>query len=152
MRRQERQIRTEPSKLTDIDLSGLQLGERLTVYRGSDAYITGPQAAGLVGEAIVSEVTHKRALLNLNSTMYRLRFSDNRICRIPNGEPTMMYVHARGGRPTVTGYFTDDEYVLVKTLLEEEAYNPKSAKTRRSALRALERMSYHDRLCADGGR
>jgi hypothetical protein len=62
----------------------------------------------------------------------------------------MLYVHARGGRPTVTAYFTDDEYELVKKLLREEADSVGGlgalAYTRRQriARRALERMQWHD--------
>jgi hypothetical protein len=147
-------------KLTDIDLADLQIGEHLTIYRGSSAFLTGPRAAGYVGDATVTRVTNRSALTEMSPEsrdhqgdrfkgphVLRLRFSDQRICRIPNGEPTMLYVHARSGRPTVTAYFTDDEYVLVKKLLAEEAQTPASPKTHRISLRALERMEYHDRLC-----
>jgi hypothetical protein len=147
----------EISKLTDIDLSNLQIGEKLILYRGSNAFLSGPCAAGYVGEATVLEVQGRSAILQMPSenrlrggnsiiNEYRLRFSDSRICRIPNGEPTMLYVHARSGRPTVTAYFTDDEYTLVQTLLYEEAATPHSLRTGRHAKTALERMAYHDNL------
>ena len=143
-------------KLTDIDLSELQLGERLTIYRGSAAFLTGPQAAGYVGDAIVTGVKRKSAILYLEPEgrprrIYRLRFKDARICRVPNGEPTMLYVHARGGRPTVTAYFTDAEYVLVKGLLAEEM-SDRTSRRWRTAASALERMQFHDNLRSNGGR
>lgn len=153
-------------KLTEIDLSELQLGEKLTIYRGSSAFLTGPGAAGYVGDATVLEVRKKSAILSLavrhyataNQTYfkvrtYRLRFKDARICRIPNGEVTELYVHARGGRPTVTAYFTDGEYALVKRLLGE-AINDHvlASRGRRWAANALERMAFHDGLRANGGR
>jgi hypothetical protein len=144
-------------RLTNIDLTGLQLGEKLTIYRGSSAFLTGPGAAGYVGDATVVEIRKKSAILSVPKAddrefIYRLRFKDARICRVPNGEPTMLYVHARGGRPTVTAYFTDDEYLLVKMLLAEEAQTPYSPKTHRISLRALERMEFHDDLRVNGGR
>ena len=154
-------------KLTDIDLSELQLGERLTIYRGSAAFLTGPQAAGYVGDAIVTGVKRKSAILYLEPEgrprrIYRLRFKDARICRVPNGEPTMLYVHARGGRPTVTAYFTDAEYALVKVLLSEELIpapaiiagfaNAHAVRRSRTARAALDRMEFHDNLRSNGGR
>ncbi len=144
-------------KLTEIDLSELQLGEKLTIYRGSNAFLTGPGAAGYVGDATVVEVRKKSALLSLpkagDEFIYRLRFKDARICRIPNGDETMMYVHARGGRPTVTAYFAEGEYELVKRLLAE-AINDHSLtnRGRRLAANALERMAFHDNLRNNGGR
>ena len=157
---------TEVQKLTDIDLSDLQMGEKLTIYRGSGAFLTGPAAAGYVGEATVVEVKKRRALLSIpkagDEFIYRLRFKDMRICRIPNGEPTALYVHARGGRPTVTAYFTDDEYALVKALLLEEVLPPQailsvttsviSTRKHRIARSALDRMAFHDNLRTNGGR
>lgn len=145
-------------KLTDIDLSNLQMGERLTIYRGSGAFLTGPYAAGLVGEATVVEVKKKSAIIRMPDTnrgrtprgerVYRLRLRDGRICRIPNGEETMLYVHARGGRPTVTVYFTDDEYQVVKNLLREEVETPYSYTTARRAQTALDRMEFHEQARA----
>lgn len=143
-------MRIEPEKLTNIDLSELQIGERLTIYRGSGAFLTGPQAAGYAGEAIVKKVQRRSALIDMDGRSYRLRFKDDRICRIPNGEATMLYVHARGGRPTTTVYLAGEEYILVKGLLAEEANAPASPKTHRLALRALERMEYHERLANRG--
>lgn len=153
-------------KLTEIDLSELQLGEKLTIYRGSNAFLTGPGAAGYVGDATVVEVRKKSALLSIPKVegefIYRLRFKDARICRIPNGETTMLYVHARGGRPTVTAYFTDEEYNLIKGILRDEVIPyqavmggyTSSATMRRSriARSALDRMEFHDNLRANGGR
>lgn len=144
-------------KLTEIDLSELQLGEKLTIYRGSSAFLTGPGAAGYVGDATVVEVKRKSAILSLEANgnlwrVYRLRFKDSRICRIPNGEPTMLYVHARGGRPTTTAYFTDIEYRLVKSLLEEERATPSFRTHSRHAASALDRMAFHDNLRSSGGR
>ena len=139
----------EVQKLTEIDLSDLQIGEKLIVYRGSNAFLTGPGAAGYVGEATVVEVKRRSALLSLpkagDEFIYRLRFKDWRICRVPNGEPTMLYVHARSGRPTVTAYFTDDEYVLVKALLAEEM-SDRNSRRWRTASNALARMAFHDDL------
>lgn len=139
----------EVQKLTDIDLTELQIGEKLTIYRGSSAFLTGPGAAGYVGEATVTEIKKRSALIFLTgralSTTYRLRFKDARICRIPNGEPTMLYVHARTGRPTVTAYFTENEYELVKALLVQEVATGSPRKQRLSR-QALERMHYHERL------
>jgi hypothetical protein len=153
-------IRTEPDKLTNIDLSDLQIGEWLTIYRGSGAFLTGPKAAGYVGDALVTEIQRRSAIIQMPdinelrqgndfSREYRLRFKDGRICRTPNGQATMLYVHARGGRPTVTAYFSGDEYVLVKGLLAEETATPKSPRTHRLALRALERMEFHEELASD---
>ena len=146
-------------KLTEIDLSELQLGEKLTIYRGSNAFLTGPGAAGYVGEAIVTGVKKKSAILYLEPEgrprrIYRLRFKDARICRVPNGEVTELYVHARGGRPTVTAYFTDAEYRLVRSFLAEEATllgHQLHGRNARTALSALERMDFHDGLRANGG-
>lgn len=148
-------------KLTDIDLTELQIGERLTIYRGSSAFLTGPGAAGYVGEATVLEVRKRSALIQVDrlwystasetqykSIVYRLRFKDGRICRLPNGEVTMLYVHARGGRPTVTAYFTKAEYLLIKRLLADELDNPFTRSTSRHARSALERMEFHDDLRA----
>ena len=153
-------------KLTEIDLSDLQIGERLTIYRGSSAFLTGPSAAGYVGDATVVEVKKRSALLSIpkagDEFIYRLRFRDSRICRIPNGETTMLYVHARTGRPTVTAYFTEEEYALVKDALIDQVIPPQAvvagfatARTiRRSrvANAALERMRFHDELRSSGGR
>lgn len=149
-------MRGEVQKLTEIDLSELQIGEKLTIYRGSAAFLTGPAAAGYVGEAEVVEVKRRSALLTIQKDpdrdfVYRLRFKDARICRVPNGEPTMLYVHARSGRPTVTAYFTMDEYLLVRKLLAEEAGAPATTKSHRVSLSALERMEFHDRLRENGG-
>lgn len=152
---------SEIQKLTEIDLTGLQIGEKLIIYRGSSSFLTGPGAAGYVGEATVTEVKKRSALLQVErrqystanrtyykTLVYRLRFKDARICRIPNGEPTMLYVHARSGRPTITAYFTFDEYLLVKKLLGEEAETPATPKSHRIALNALDRMAFHDSLRA----
>lgn len=146
-------------KLTEIDLSELQLGEKLTIYRGSRAFLTGPGAAGYAGEATVLHVMKRSTLIELvkdghPNRVYRLRHKDSRICRVPNGESTMLYVHARGGRPTVTAYFTDDEYELVKTLLAEEVITTVFTLSRRQriARRALERMVFHDNLRNNVGR
>lgn len=152
-----RRIRTEPDRLTDIDLDELQIGERLVIYRGSPAFLTGPLAAGYVGDATVIEVQRRSAIIqmpdenNLRQGFpfireYRLRFRDKRICRVPSGEATMLYVHARRGRPVTTAYFTNDEYALVKKLLAEEALAPASPKTHRLSHNALERMDFHDNL------
>ena len=144
-------------RLTDIDLSELMMGERLTVYRGSSSFLTGPGAAGYVGDATVLEVGKRSALLQLKDDdsaavrQYRLRFRDGRICRIPNGETTMLYVHARGGRPTQTAYFTDDEYDLVKRLLVDEL-DSGTRSSRRHAKGALDRMLWHEERRAAGGR
>lgn len=149
-------ITSNPVRLTDIDLTELQIGEKLTIYRGSPAFVTGPLAAGYVGDATVIEVQERSAILQMPDENklrqgqpmikeYRLRQRDGRICRA-NGEVTKLYVHARGGRPTVTAYFTADEYTLVKKLLTEEARTPQSPKTHRISLRALERMEFHDNL------
>lgn len=139
----------EIQKLTDIDLTELQIGERLTIYRGSSAFLTGPGAAGYVGEATVIEIKRKSALLSVpkagSEYIYRLRFKDMRICRVPNGETTMLYVHARSGRPTVTAYFTSDEYKLIKRLLLEAAEDGLFT-TRKRANAALDRMRFHDNL------
>lgn len=137
-------------KLTDIDLSGLQVGERLTIYRGSNSFLTGPGAAGYIGEATVTEVKPRSALFSLvksngKTYRYKLRFRDARIVRVPNGETTMLYVHARTGRPTVTAYFTEHEYELVKALLIQEVATGSPRKQRLSR-QALERMHYHERL------
>lgn len=142
---------SDVKKLTDIDLTELQIGEKLTIYRGSSAFLTGPGAAGYVGEATVIEVKKRSALLTVKKDperqfVYRLRFKDARICRVPNGELTMLYVHARGGRPIVTAYFTAAEYALVKALLSEEAASPGTLRAHRLSLSALERMEYHDSL------
>lgn len=146
---------TGVQKLTDIDLSDLQMGEKLTIYRGSGAFVSGPYAAGYVGDATVEEVTRRSAVLMLvtpegsrfqSFRRYRLRLKDARICRIPNGETTALYVHARGGRPTVTAYFTDGEYALVKLLLAAEVKTPGTTRSYRLACRALERMDFHDAL------
>lgn len=150
-------MRGEVQKLTEIDLSDLQLGERLIIYRGSGAFLTGPGAAGFVGEATVVEVRKRSALLSVpkagDEYIYRLRFKDWRICRVPNGEPTMLYVHARSGRPTVTAYFTDEEYQLTRALLQEEAnipaglqVAPQVRRNARVARAALDRMDFHDGL------
>jgi hypothetical protein len=147
---------TNVQRLTDIDLSELQLGEKLTIYRGSGAFLTGPQAAGYVGDATVIDVKKRGALLSIpkagDEFIYRLRFKDARICRIPNGETTALYVHARGGRPQVTAYLTNDEYVLVKLLLSEEAQAPATPRRHRLSLSALERMQFHDDLRRNGER
>lgn len=146
-------------KLTDIDLSELQIGEKLIVYRGSPAFVRGPLAAGYAGEGTVTLVTKKGAHFQMPAAQhpermapYRLRFKDAAIVRVPSGEPTMLYVHARGGRPTVTAYFTDGEYALVKKLLAEEAKTPESPRSHRLSLSALERMDFHDGLRLNGGR
>lgn len=142
-------------RLTDIDLTDLSMGEKLIIYRGSNAFLSGPAAAGYVGEATVMEVQRRSAILKMPDENalrqgqpfereYRLRLRDGRICRVPNGEVTMLYVHARGGRPTVTAYFTHDEYVLVKTLLLDEASSGASTRSRRWAASALQRMQFHD--------
>lgn len=134
-------------KLTDIDLSELQIGEHLTIYRGSNSFLTGPGAAGYVDDALVLEVKNRSAVILLQDRRYKLRFKDSRICRVPNGETTMMYVHARGGRPTVTAYFTAAEYKLVKDLLRAEVQMMQAASlTGRTARTALARMQFHDRL------
>lgn len=146
-------------RLTDIDLTDLQLGEQLIIYRGSNAFLTGPAAAGYVGEAIVIEVKRKSALLELSPEardpqgsrwrgpyIIKLRFRDSRILRVPNGEPTMLYVHARHGRPVVTAYFTDDEYALVKMLLRSNLAESASSRHRRWSKSALDRMEYHEGL------
>jgi hypothetical protein len=148
---------SDVQKLTEIDLSDLQIGEQLTIYRGSSAFLTGPGAAGYVGDATVIEVKKRSALLTLKKDperdfVYRLRFKDARICRVPNGEPTMLYVHARTGRPTVTAYFTDAEYELVKMLLRSNKAESASSRHRRWSTSALERMEFHDRLRSNGGR
>lgn len=140
----------EVQKLTEIDLTGLQVGEKLTIYRGSNSFLTGPAAAGYVGEATVVGIRPRSASISLRISddtvrTYRIRFKDARICRVPNGEPTMLYVHARAGRPTVTAYFTADEYGLVKRLLEEEMATPTASRARRNWARsALDRMAWHD--------
>lgn len=140
-------------KLTDIDLSDLVIGERLTIYRGSNSFLTGPGAVGYAGDATVLKVGKRSALLQLKDDdsasvrHYKLRFKDGRIVRIPNGETTMLYAHARGGRPTRTAYFTDAEYQLVKNLLGELGQEiASSGRAQRLARSALERMWFHDRL------
>ena len=136
-------------RLTDIDLSELMMGERLTIYRGSNSFLTGPGAAGYVGDATVLEVGKRSALRQLKDDdsaavrQYKLRFRDGRIVRIPNGETTMLYVHARGGRPTRTAYFTDDEYNLVKQLLVDEL-DCGTRSSKRHAKGALDRMTFHE--------
>lgn len=144
---------TDVQKLTEIDLSELQIGEKLTIYRGSAAFLTGPGAAGYAGEAVVTGVKKKSAILYFQplsgaQRIYRLRFKDMRICRVPNGEPTMLYVHARHGRPTITAYFTADEYTLVKELLADEIHSTAITFSRKQRLakQALERMGFHDAL------
>ena len=160
MREEGSNMGTDVQKLTDIDLSGLQLGEKLTIYRGSAAFLTGPAAAGYVGEATVVEVKKRSALLSIpkagDEFIYRLRFKDARICRIPNGEVTALYVHARSGRPTITAYFTGDEYAYIKALLLNEilplqailngAATAASIRRHRIARSALDRMEFHDAL------
>lgn len=150
---------TEVKRLTEIDLENLQLGERLTIYRGSSAFLTGPSAAGYVGTATVTSVRRKSADIHiergagLKDLDYRIRFKDGRIVRVPNGETTALYVHARGGRPTVTAYFTDDEYKLVKDFLAEEATligHQLHGRSARLAMSALDRMEFHDALRRDG--
>lgn len=146
-------------KLTDIDLSELQVGERLTIYRGSSSFVTGPGAAGYIGEATVTEVKPRSALFSLVKSdgkkyKYKLRFRDARIVRVPNGETTMLYVHARTARPTVTAYFTAAEYTLVKALLQDELDAPmlvsETQRRRHASLarNALDRMKFHDDLRA----
>jgi len=137
-------------RLTDIDLSELQIGETLTIYRGSNSFVSGPGAAGYIGEATVTEVKSRSARLSLTQTYngkayeYKLRFRDARILRVPNGETTMLYVHARSGRPTTTAYFTDAEYSLVRELLEDEMVSNLIPRRRRLAKSALDRMQWHD--------
>jgi hypothetical protein len=82
------------------------------------------------------------------------RESDPAAVYTPGFELLQAQVHGRPWRPTVTAYFTENEYTLVKALLQDELDAPtlvsETQRRRHASLarNALDRMEFHDGLRA----